>query len=120
VKIEIDDVTSGAPPCSEPQCTAPPNCSAGVAGCFGDVLLSGSGLTVADKIYYQGLLASQMKTCHTAPNYAAGPVTFTSVTGFVSLDFCTSAVFPINKCTDIVPQAPAEDIDCAAPGGCTE
>jgi hypothetical protein len=122
VKIELDNVTSGAPPCAEMSCTPPPNCSAGVAGCFGDIVLSGSNITVADKIYYQGLLrgAPFNKTCHNNPNYAAGPVTFTSVSGFMSDDFCNYALFPDSKCDDIVPQAPAVDIDCAMVGGCTD
>ena len=67
----------------------------GAIGPYGVIKLAGSGLEVHDKFYY---------TEDGAPAYPEGQH-FTSITGIVHLDYCTWALQPLDKCTDIVPKS---------------
>jgi hypothetical protein len=67
----------------------------GPVGAYGVLKIKGTNetLEIHDKFYY---------TSEGAPKYASG-TTFTKITGLLYLDYCTWAIEPLHKCTDLVP-----------------
>ncbi|MCC6557999.1 MAG: hypothetical protein IT372_34060 [Polyangiaceae bacterium] len=86
-----------------------------VVGAYGNIYLDLNSndtvdlpdLRVGDKIYY---INDSVDLCHQAPDYDTADVTWTSIDGFSTIDFCTWAVQPSNKCLDFDPVG----VDCMA------
>ncbi len=95
VKIRLKNVQAGPLPA--------PIIATGAVGDHGEIYLAGSGLRVARKVYYQGLLASQSDICRANPVYSDPATMFTSIEGLTMLDFCDWAIAPGNRCNDIAP-----------------
>jgi hypothetical protein len=81
---------------------------------YGHMLLDvGSyGIQVGDKLYYVGYV-KDTDICYAGPTYvenAMKQVPFTSITGFVYLDYCNWGLSPRNKCHDLQPPS----LDCAS------
>jgi hypothetical protein len=78
---------------------------------YGHMLLQAgqNGIQVGDSIYYVGYLKST-DACSSGPTFPTPPpINFTSITGFVYLDYCNWGLEPSNKCHDLVPPS----ADCA-------
>jgi hypothetical protein len=75
---------------------------------YGHMLLN-DGLQVGDKLYYVGDVKAT-DICYAGPQFFSTTPSFTSVTGFVYLDYCTWGLSPRDKCHDLTP--PSED--CAS------
>jgi hypothetical protein len=77
---------------------------------YGHMLLQEgtNGIQVGDKIFYQGEEKS-VDACYAGEAYAINPpITFTSITGFVYLDYCNWGIEPNDKCFDLNPAS----VDC--------
>jgi hypothetical protein len=75
---------------------------------YGHMYLT-DGVQIGDKLYYVGYVKDS-DACYAGPVYPTNSPTFTSITGFVYLDFCNWGIVPSNKCFDLVP--PSDD--CAS------
>ncbi|MBI5535897.1 MAG: hypothetical protein HY898_24470 [Deltaproteobacteria bacterium] len=69
----------------------------GTVGPYGIIKIKGTNetLEIHDKFYY---------TKEGAPQYTSG-VTFNKIVGIVHLDYCTWAIQPLHKCTDLDPKS---------------
>jgi hypothetical protein len=79
---------------------------------YGHMLLQEgtNGIQVGDKLYYVGYVKGT-DACYSGPSFpTAPPLTFTSITGFVYLDYCNWGIIPRDKCNDLQP--PSDD--CAS------
>jgi hypothetical protein len=104
VKVELQNVT-----------TEPQGLDAGTDGgtltdTYGNMYVASGSSTVqvGDKVYYQGLLKSEGQVCNSGVNYADPVTMFTTIDGFVYLDFCNWALEPENRCADLQPPS----VDC--------
>ena len=78
----------------------------GIVNAYGEIALQG-GPVVGTKVYYRGY-AKEDDACHAAPVFGNAPVTFAWIEGFSYLSYCTWALQPNSKCTDMNPQS----MDC--------
>ena len=76
---------------------------------YGHMLMD-DGLQVGDKLYYVGYLKAT-DSCYNGPGFTKTTPQFTSVSGFVYLDYCTWGLSPESKCTDLTPPSN----DCVTP-----
>ncbi len=74
-----------------------------ITNMYGQMFMAGSNLQVGDKLYYQGLLNSLGQVCHSGPVYANASQSFTSIDGFLFLDFCTWSLAPACRCESLQP-----------------
>jgi hypothetical protein len=72
------------------------------------------GLQIGDKLSYIGDLKAT-NICYNGPQFMSTMPSFTSVSGFVYLDFCTWGLDPADKCHDFQP--PSTDCADAQDGG---
>jgi hypothetical protein len=79
---------------------------------YGHLLLD-DGIQVGEKLYYVGAVKTT-DVCYDGPVFASAP-TFTSVSGFAYLDYCTWGIDPRDKCNDLAP--PSEDCASVADAG---
>jgi hypothetical protein len=75
---------------------------------YGHMLMT-DGLWVGDKLYCVGSIKAG-DACHAPPTFATPTPSFSSVSGFVYLDYCTWDLQPADKCHDLVPPS----ADCAS------
>jgi hypothetical protein len=75
---------------------------------YGHMFLT-DGVQIGDKLYYVGYVKGS-DACHSGPVYPTNDPTFTSITGFVYLDYCNWSLAPSSKCFDLAP--PSQD--CAS------
>jgi hypothetical protein len=102
VRVELDNVTVEA------------QAGGALTDNYGHMIIDSSkfgggsnGIQVGDSVYYVGYLKAS-DPCYSGPLYpTAPPIDFTSITGFVYLDFCSWGIEPSNKCHDLVP--PSDD-----------
>jgi hypothetical protein len=96
VRVTLDDVTVIAQ-------------SGALTDSYGHMLIQqGSyGIQVGDSVYYVGDIKTR-DVCYGGPVYPLSelPLTFTSMSGFVYLDFCNWALEPSSKCADLNPPSP--------------
>lgn len=78
---------------------------------YGHMLMN-DGIQVGDKLYYVGAVQAT-DACHASPTFATQTPTFSSITGFVYLDYCTWNMQPADKCHDLSPPS----ADCASVAG---
>jgi hypothetical protein len=113
VRVRITDVTSTIQDGDPDTAGVQPS----ITNRYGQMFMEGTPnqLLVNDKTYYQGYFASngtpQQMVCHSGPEYTNPVTTFTSIEGFHTLDFCTWAISPNDKCADLVD--PSEDCPSA-------
>jgi hypothetical protein len=70
---------------------------------YGHMLLQ-DGIEVGDSVYYVGYVKAT-DACYSGPVYTP-PVNFSSLTGFVYLDYCNWSIQPSSKCADLNPPSP--------------
>ncbi len=80
---------------------------------YGHLLLD-DGIQVGDKLYYVGYVKTT-DVCYAGPTFPSTIPSFTSVSGFVYLDFCTWGLDPADKCHDFAP--PSDDCESVVDGG---
>jgi hypothetical protein len=80
---------------------------------YGHMLLN-NGLQVGDKLYYVGYVEAT-DICYAGPYFSSTMPTFTSITGFAYLDFCTWGIDPSDKCHAFVP--PSDDCESVVDAG---
>ncbi len=68
---------------------------------YGHMYLT-DGIQIGDKLYYVGYVKSQ-DACYSGPVYPTNTPTFSSIKGFVYLDFCNWGIVPSDKCHDLDP-----------------
>ena len=105
VKVELQNVTSVLQGAGD----AGADAGGTLTDMYGNIYVASGASTVqvGDKIYYQGLLKSLGEVCHAGLNYADPAITFTTIDGFVYLDYCNWALEPENRCVDMQP--PSDD-----------
>lgn len=81
---------------------------------FGNFFLAGGALQVSSRLYYRAALAST-QFCHARPASGA-TTTFTAVTGFNALNFCTWSFDVNDKCKDLTPSS----TDCTSATACIQ
>ncbi len=96
----------------------PPVSVVPVAGLLTDLdghMVLADGLEIGDSVYYVGALKSTDPCC-AEPTYSLPPPAFTSIAGFVHLDFCNWTLAPVDKCQDLdPPSADCASVDDAGP-----
>lgn len=83
---------------------------------FGEVVLSGSNVSIGDKPYYIGFLAGS-DACHAGPVFTLpgmGNFSFNAIGGMHYINFCTWGLQAQNKCNDYDPAS--EDCAMGGPG----
>ena len=80
---------------------------------YGHMVLT-SGLSIGDSLYYVGA-AKSTDVCYAGPTYSTNSPAFTSITGFVYLDYCNWTLAPRDKCHDLNP--PSADCSSVADAG---
>lgn len=68
-----------------------------------------AGIQVGDKLYYVGYVEA-VNACYDGPSFTTYSPSFTSITGFVYLDYCNWGLSPRDKCHNLVPPS----LDCAS------
>jgi hypothetical protein len=84
---------------------------------YGHMLLAEgtNGIEVGDLLYYVGYVKNT-DACYSGPSFSTPPpINFTSITGFVYLDYCNWGLVPRDKCNDLQP--PSDDCASVADAG---
>ena len=95
----------------------------GITDKFGHILVhdksiaaptAANKLQLGDKLYYRGYLKKN-NACYDGPKFANAVTEFTSMEGFLYLDFCTWNLQPNDKCADLSPHSDdcTSDVMCA-------
>jgi hypothetical protein len=75
---------------------------------YGHMLMN-DGVQVGDELYYVGAVKNT-DACYAPVTYPTDMPTFSAITGFVYLDYCTWSLAPADKCHALVPPS----ADCAS------
>jgi hypothetical protein len=89
--------------------------SGSITDLFGQIILAGTttDLPLGPVVYYSGRLAGS-NVCHALPSYASATTTFTAVSGFSYLPFCTWTIQAGDRCADLTPSSS----DCTSSTEC--
>ena len=99
VKVSLSNVTSS------PQ-------NGNFTDAFGNFFVSGGSLQVNSRVYYRAALAAS-QACHARP-VSNATTTFSKLSGFNTLNFCTWSFDVNDKCADLTPSS----TDCASATAC--